>query len=123
MPLRDILANSTFNPEMTVYLGETFELAWSTLQAANPNLSTHPRKELARELLAIRVLALIRIGTHGREQVVARAVAAVQFEVSPPPVLLRANQTICCPAFRAGVFACSEARASPSQEVSVLCGE
>jgi hypothetical protein len=94
MHLREILADSTFSPEMTVYLGETFELAWSVLQDADQTLCTDRRKGLARELLAIRILALIRIGTHSREQVVARAIAAVEFELNPPLVPLRAGKII-----------------------------
>jgi hypothetical protein len=87
MLMRQILGNYSFSPEVTVVLGEAFDRACETLKSYNSAC-----KETERDLLALRILALARIGEHDPDRLVDRSVAFVTGRFIAPmrhPIALR----------------------------------
>jgi hypothetical protein len=92
MRMRAILRDCSFSPETTLMLDKAFDEAWQRLELTGGSLpSSDGQKEIARELLALRIIALARAGVHDSNHIIARAVAFVINHFHPPAVPQRAN--------------------------------
>jgi hypothetical protein len=73
-------------------LGKAFDEAWQRLELSGGSLpSSDGQKEKARELLALRIVALARAGVHDSNHIIARSVAFVTNHFHPPAVPQLAN--------------------------------
>jgi hypothetical protein len=91
MPMRAILADSSFSAETAAMLGQAFDLAWEKLDATSGVFSQDANRIVARELLAMRIIYLSRTIEHDRDQIVARSVAFVADRFSSRPTVRRAK--------------------------------
>jgi hypothetical protein len=75
MPIIQLLANSSFDPEAVATLSAAFEDAWETVKRSGGTLSRPAYERGAREVLAKHIIELAQGGERDRGRLSTAAVA------------------------------------------------